>query len=188
MKSSSFGTSLDMAKGLNQILLIISIVFLLVIAIQGFSIYHLVKNKQVILIPPVMSQSTTVSEAKPDAAYLDMMAAFLLGQKLNVTPDTVDKSFNVVKAYVSPEYSASLGDRLEQESKLIKNEKISAMFYPSSYKADVDNLKVYVTGTINKYVGKRALDPEQITYMVEFSYPNGILRLSSMKQVEVKEK
>ena len=49
----------------------------------------MIDKKQIILVPPVMTQSMSVSAVQPDASYLEMMGMYLLQTKLSVTGKTI---------------------------------------------------------------------------------------------------
>jgi type IV conjugative transfer system protein TraE len=184
MNNIHYTTALDLYKKLTKILAFVCISLSIVVLVLIFLINHFVDKKQIILVPPVMTQSMSVSAVQPDASYLEMMGMYLLQTKLSVTPANVISNYQILKKYVAPQYSNILQKNLDKEIKFIKSQNVSAVFYANYQKADISNLSVVISGTLNESVGTRELKSQDKKYLIEFDYPNGLLRLLAINEIK----
>ncbi|EJB0234549.1 type IV conjugative transfer system protein TraE, partial [Vibrio vulnificus] len=76
--------------------------------------------------------------------------------------------------------------KLLREATVIKKDNISSQFSVDSIRISLDTLQVQLYGKLQKYVGRRALEPEMKWYQVSFSYEQGSIGLLSIEEVEVK--
>lgn len=186
MDKNKYANTLEIAKSLNRLLLIGFFGLVLACVGMGFSIYRLIGHKTVILMPPVMSQQMTVSDVKPDASYLQQMSLFLMGLKLNVTPNNVQYNFELLLDYVDAKAYPSLLDSLSNQAKFVKKQKLSAVFYADDVQVDPKHLMTKVSGVIEKTVGTRRLDPEKVSYLMEYKYNNGVLSIVNITKEDKK--
>ena len=184
MLQDKFGTVLDIARAANKLLLIAFISSLVAVMILSACLYRAIGQKTVTLVPPVMNQRTTVSAVKPDQAYLDMMARYLLGLKLNITPATVQQNHKLLLNYVNHAHYPQIQKILTEDQQAVQKHDISSVFYPDETTSKVSNLTVRISGTLVKKVGERPLKPSQVTYQLQFSYDNGLLKLNAMNQLK----
>jgi len=182
MKIQKGQTALDLTKVMNKYLVIgfiavsISCIVLAIIAFKSFG------YQRTTFVPPVISQQFTLSGVAPDASYLKQMAEYELLLKLNVTPANVDRNYEQLLKYVDASSYHVIEPMLREEAKQVKSDRISANFYILSSVVAKNALVVRITGKFQKYVGSRALAPEDTTYILKFSYPNGVLTLSSFEK------
>ncbi|EGR0800023.1 type IV conjugative transfer system protein TraE, partial [Vibrio vulnificus] len=127
-----------------------------------------------------------VSDGAVDEPYLEQMADYLLYLKLNVTPANVSRQFGQLLEYVDAQSWNSVQPKLLREATVIKKDNISSQFSVDSIRISLDTLQVQLYGKLQKYVGRRALEPEMKWYQVSFSYEQGSIGLLSIEEVEVK--
>lgn len=164
-------------------------VFLLSLAVVItilFAIFSFHREK-IILVPPTIDKKIAVSGNTVNPSYLVIMADFLLSKKLNVTPNNVKQSYNLILSYVSPAYYHSFSSKLMKDATIIKNDKVSAAFFPNKVKPYPNKMSVIITGNLHKFVGIRALKAVKVSYEVKFTMSSGVLTLKSIEKVKVKD-
>ncbi|MFA0152563.1 TraE/TraK family type IV conjugative transfer system protein, partial [Vibrio sp. 10N.261.49.E11] len=78
--------------------------------------------------------------------------------------------------------------KLDKESHVVINDKVSSSFFIQGMVVDVSSGVVEVTGVQQKYVKRRALTPKPKTITLTFSAPEGLILLSSMNSVNTNRK
>lgn len=181
--------TIEVLKSLNRLLVIGFVGMTIVAVILSLMVYRFSKSQSRTLVPPVISQQMTISDVRPDDSYLTQMALFLLSEYLNVNPANVDGNYAVLLRYVNPAYYSGVDAALTSEAKFVKNpnNKSSAVFYPTDQQVSVENLAVKISGVLKKWAGERLISNEKKTYLLQFSYPNGVLKLNSIQVAGQKE-
>jgi type IV conjugative transfer system protein TraE len=173
---------LDLYRTIIKVLSVVTICLSVALIILAGTSLWAFKNKMVILTPPVLTQQLSMNSVRPNSDYLATMSLFLIDQKLNISPGDVDMKYNIFKKYVSPSAYHSVSLQLDNDKEAIKKHKISSTFHADGTAIDKTNqLKVYVPGTLEKWVGygddSRHFPQEKITYVLEYHYNNGTLTL-----------
>ena len=184
MELKRYLTGLDKFTLATKVL--VGFVFLLLIAviIQAVMIYQIRNQKQIVLVPPTLTQQMSITGEKVSQSYLQEMALFLLALKLNVTPKTVDGSHQLFEAYVDSKQFGDIETALVNEAREIKKGDISAYFIPTKTEVDANQLMVRVDGFLNKKVGSRKIPQESSSYLVQFNYQAGTLHLVGIEKVK----
>lgn len=152
----------------------------------GLGTYYAISKKSRTLVPPNISKAFTISDGSFDEAYLELISEFLIHKKLNVTPANVHRQYGLLLDYVNAENWSKIQPRLLREANHIKAENISSHFDVTKVDIALDDLKVRFTGTLQKHVGSRALEPEMVTYEVSLSYEQAEISLHSINRLEKK--
>ncbi|BAC97729.1 putative conjugative transfer protein TraE (plasmid) [Vibrio vulnificus YJ016] len=174
-------------KSLLNFLLVAGFLAMLITnLVLGYTSYQALTHQSRTLIPPTISKAFTVSDGAVDEPYLEQMADYLLYLKLNVTPANVSRQFGQLLEYVDAQSWNSVQPKLLREATVIKKDNISSQFSVDSIRISLDTLQVQLYGKLQKYVGRRALEPEMKWYQVSFSYEQGSIGLLSIEEVEVK--
>ena len=179
---------LSITKSLNALLLIgFSFAMLSNVVLAGV-VFNAFTSKSRTLTPPVISQAFTVSDGEVDAPYLEMMAEYFTLLKLNVTPGSVERQYKQLGHYISETTWHDMQPLLSDDAAIMKRQNISSQFTVEKTQVALDKGLVKLTGTLNKYVGKRALPPETVSYVVAMSYEDGQLALLTLKKVKKEAK
>ncbi|MCX7121691.1 MAG: type IV conjugative transfer system protein TraE [Gammaproteobacteria bacterium] len=150
----------------------------------GLLLWHQSGNEKTILIPENFNKTAVVSDESVDANYLLQSALFFVDARLNVTPDSVDSSDKLVLFHTASEYYSDFSKSLEDESALIKSQKISSAFYISNTQSDPKKLTVIVSGTLKRWVGERALPNSKKTYELHFLLDGNELFLTTFQEIK----
>ncbi|MUK51107.1 type IV conjugative transfer system protein TraE [Aliivibrio fischeri] len=178
LKTSNRDDALNRVRFFNKILIGFSSLVTVFALGFGASTVYLATHQERTLLPPNMESAITVSSYAVSDTYLSEMAEYFLALKLNVTPENVVRNYGQLLNYVASEHYASVQPLLAEEATQIKQQKISSVFFISSVNVSNEHFAVRITGTLQKYVGSRALAPEPMTYFVYMSYPSGTLALN----------
>ena len=182
MLSENNGAALKASRFLNYALF--AVVLMVSIATAGLSMALVIQNKTVqrTLVPPHIDRAFTVSNDAVDDAYLALMAEWWVHLKFNVTPSNVKRQFNLLITYVPSEHWSGLQEKLMREADFIIKNDVSSFFEVDTVSTNISKMQIRVTGTLNKTVGRRKLDPEPVTYILHTAYPHGLIELHSIAQ------
>ena len=136
-----------------------------------------------VLVPSTLNKRALLSRGTVSASYLEAMALMLVGDRLNITPDTVAAHDRHVLGFVMPDEAARFKRQLRLDERTVHHDQISSSFYVHHIKTDVVHLTVNVTGTLKRWVGTRALDDATKTYRLSFKAEGDPLLLSGFKDI-----
>lgn len=183
MRAKNKQDALQLSRSLNKFLLAgVGFLGLIVILLSG-SITYLALNQPRTLTPPTITQEFTVSGQSTSASYLNMMGEYLLYLKLNVTPENVQRNYQQLLNYMGAEHYHVMQPQFTQEAQEIRQQKISSTFAVKEVNVSSKHFSVKIRGTLQKYVGSRPLAPENVTYLVQFNYPYGVIELDSITRL-----
>jgi conjugal transfer pilus assembly protein TraE len=178
---------LALSKALNGLLLLCTIGLLFAVVILGGALATQLNSKSRTLVPPVISQAFTISDGAVDSSYLQQMGEYTTYLKLNVTPKNVERQYGQLLDYVGSEAWSDIQPTLMADAQQITKENVSSRFDVDEVKVSLDTLQVKLTGTLQKHVGSRALEPELTSYIVDFAYEYGVISLLSIRKIKDKE-
>lgn len=146
----------------------------------GYTVYQLATSKSRTVVPPTISKAFTVSDGQVDESYLQQMGEYMTYLKLNVTPGNVNRRYGQLLDYVASDRWNEIQPQLVREASLVVKNNVSSTFFVDETQVNLDDLKVRFKGTLQKWVGNRALNQEPISYVVQFTYTHSVLELVSM--------
>lgn len=180
MKTSNRDNALERVRFVNQCLMGVSGFLLLLTLIFSLSTIYLSVTQSRTLMPPNFETPMTVSRLGVGDSYLIEMAEYFISLKLNVTPENVVRNYGQLLKYVGSRQYHVMHPVLLEEAEQIKAQNISSTFFIGEILVASDQLNVRISGTLQKYVGSRPLEPEHTTYEVRMSYPSGVLELDEI--------
>ena len=173
---------LSITKSLNALLLIAFIAAMLVNIILAAIVWQSYFNKSRTLVPPVISQAFTVSDGQVDEPYLQQMAEYFAFLKLNVTPASVEHQYKQLSNYICADSWHLMQPLLANDADMLKRQNISSQFSIKRTQVALDKGLVKISGVLSKYVGKRALEPETLSYVIAMRYDHAQLCLATIKK------
>lgn len=179
---------ISMTKSLNALLLIgFSTAMFSNMVLAGL-VWKSYTSKSRTLIPPRISQAFTVSDGVVDEAYLQQMAEYFAFLKLNVTPSSVEHQYQQLGAFICHNTWHLMQPLFASDAAMIKRQNISSHFTISRTQVVLDKHLIKLTGTLSKYVGKRPLEPELVSYIFATHYGQGQLCLLTIKKSPQEDK
>ncbi|ENM5751823.1 type IV conjugative transfer system protein TraE [Vibrio mimicus] len=175
---------LALSKLLNFFLAVGFLAMTLLSLILGGTLAYTASQKSRTLVPPVISKAFTLSDVAVDAPYLQMMGEFFLKLKLNVTPANVTRQYSLLLDYIPAEEWSAVQPALVKDAERVKQENITSRFdaLPNQSHVSLDSMLFRQTGMLTKTVGERALPAEEVTYIVQMRYDEGLLELVGIKK------
>lgn len=172
------------SKLLNFFLAIGFIGMTLLSVILGFALAYTSSEKSRTLVPPVISKAFTISDNTVDAPYLQMMGEYFLKLKLNVTPANVTRQYGLLLDYIPTENWATVQPALVKDAERVQKENVTSRFdaMPNQTQVSLESMQLKQTGMLTKTVGERTLPIEEITYVVQMQYDDGLLELVGIKK------
>lgn len=171
----------DRIRGLGMI----AAALLLCNGLLGFFFWHATQNKEIIIMPAGLTAAASISRAAISNEYLEAMALMIAGERLNLSPATVDAAANEILTFAAPAYYADLREQLIAEAALVKKKQVSAAFFVVGVRSNPADLSVNVRGTLRSWLGGQLISSEPKQYRLEFSQTGLRLGLSSFKETGV---
>lgn len=163
-------------------LLVLSSVLLIILLLE--SICLLFKKEKVIILPPEVRKEFWAEGNRFSPEYLEEQAVYMLHLALDVNQVNYPYNMEILMRYADVGTCSYLREQFEKNHKTLKQNDAATRFDVKESMVYPERNKVYVTGTINNFVGSKNIRTKQETYMVEFKVFRGRLFLKDLKQVE----
>ena len=147
-------------------------------------LFYSMNHSRTIVTPAVVEKPFWVSNSEVSADYLSQMALFLVGCKLNLTPENADSMRKILLRYTDPRYYGAFNTALIAEHDRIIQQHINTVFYPIDITVDAKNLTAVVTGDLYSGVGTTQLAPQHLSYQFQFTYRHGRLLIKNFNEVK----
>ena len=161
-------------------LLILSLIANSILA--GFA-WELKDKTQIVVVPAVLKTPISLSQIKVNTAYLQQMALTFVNERLNVTPETIEASHQLLLQYTSPQFHSAFKRLLDKESIFVRTHKVSSVFYVSRIKVDPQNFTAVIQGDLKRWMGYRLLGETLKTYRLTFQY-EGVLSITDFSEMK----
>lgn len=141
-------------------------------------------NQKIEVTPFFGGEGYSKSATTIDAHYLGLMSENFIYSKLNITPETVSSNYQRLLTYVDGAHYSQMFASLKHEEQLVKAKKISSQFVITDIRLDMKTLTADVSGVLQRHVGLRAIEPENLKYRLSYRYQLGHLTLLRFNQVK----
>lgn len=163
-------------------LLILSGVLFLILLLQ--SIYLLFQGERIIILPPEVRKEFWVEGNRFAPEYLEEQAVYMLHLAMDINQTNYPYNMEILMRYADVNTCSYLREKFEKHYKLLKSNDASTRFDVKDVTVYPNRNKVYVTGTMNNFVGTKSISTKQEIYEVEFKIFRGRLFLNDIKQIE----
>jgi len=170
---------LEQIKERFNLLVFVCAGLLLSNVVLAFLVYWSVLHESRWIVPTTIRREFKLSDYAVDDSYLRQMSLFFINERLNVSPETIDSSHQLLLESIAPKYYHVLSGVLANEAAVVRAQKISSVFYPLGMTIDSKGLRVEINGILHRYVGERALPPIPKQYLLTFQYHLGDLKILS---------
>ena len=173
---------LEKLSGRFNMLMVLSAGLLLANIGLVFLLWWSMIHQETVIVPVTTKASFSVSASSVDASYLRQMSLVFLNDRLNITPASVDENGRLLLGYIAPEFYHEMSSVLASEAKMIKQDKVSSVFYPGFIKVYPKQLAVEVKGVLKRWVGERSLPDVKKDYVIAYHYGYGKLSIKSFAE------
>lgn len=139
------------------------------------------QRREVVLVPPTLNASATLSARGVSASYLRQWSEYLLGLRFNVSPAVVDRQYRELLTYVAPQYAPALEKHWIEEAKSVKAQALSQVFYLEDLQVLPHELSVIASGTLKRTIGTTQVLGEKRQYRLRYTWRQGRLWIVSLK-------
>lgn len=183
MKTSQLLSELAVRLGIKKYIL-----FLLSISIISnlFLVFLLVSRQtisQVVLTPPEIRRSMTISNVAFSKEYLEEIAPYNAFLLLNATPQNVEFQNQQLLKFVASEYKDALEKELNINALWLKQNNISTSFTAMSAAADVNDNTVVLRGTFEVIKNNKIVEQKDRELLLSYRNDNGTIELLSIREV-----
>ena len=145
-------------------------------------VFYMHFHQRIEITPFFSKEGYVKTESCVDAQYLKLMSENFLFLRLNVTPESVVAQHKQLLSMVS---NSSYQAILENEARLINQQKISSHFDITHIQVNPKNLECNIKGLMHRSVGIRSLTDERLQYLLKFKYQFGRLQLVKFVQEKI---
>lgn len=186
MKTEFAIKKLNEVKSRLNILTLTCAGLIFVCVILSITVMNTSNNQKIILVPPAAKGQMEVNNGHFSPDYLREMTVFFTTLRLSVSPESISSSQETLINYVDPHFYKAFKKVLLAEKNAIQQGKISSIFYVKNIRSNSSKNTSYVEGSLKKFVGDREISNEDKSYLIKYSYNNGLIKIKSFSQVENK--
>ncbi len=157
---------IEVDKLLKQRNLSIIIAISLLISNLAMSFLLLFSSQEVVLVPNSLKDRAVISKNYASKQYIEAVTRDVVGLVLNITPTNTEYVEKEILKITHPIFYGKLKSALLQRSKDVTDRKISNYFFPKSMQ--VNENKVYVSGNLKTFLGKKMMSSDEKKYFIEY--------------------
>ena len=159
---------------------LLSISFLLAIALIVLTSFLFFKQERIVIVPPVVEKEFWVDYQGVSPTYLEQFGYFLSQLLLAKSPQSASNQRTVLLRHVDPSYAGILKKRLIEEEEQLKKQNASYVFYPVDIKIDPKQMSLLLIGDRQIHVSGKEISSARESYLLRFSYSGSRLLLKEV--------
>ncbi|RUQ96648.1 TraE/TraK family type IV conjugative transfer system protein [Legionella septentrionalis] len=172
----------------SQLLLKMTLVWALssslAVVVLSFLCLYAFKHKQVHWLPVCGVSEFNLSESNYSPSYLKEMAIKVINLRLTYNPETVDSRFMSLIHLIPASRQEAFKKILDAEREAVQEKNISSVFYEEEIAADTALQQVKINGFLYRTSHGLQVKPQYKTYLLTFSFKDGVLWPESVKEIE----
>jgi len=176
----------DDAIAKNRVLLRISLIWAI---LSSFSLiiisslcFYAFNHKQSYWLPVCTASELSIGGSSYSASYMREMTLKIATLRLTYSPNTINERYEALIHLADASKQESLKKILDDEIKLIKKKNISSVFYSDGVKVDSKHHIAKITGMLQRTIHDLSVKAQRKTYLIQFSFNNGLLSVVSIKE------
>jgi len=184
MKFWNFWEKLDRE---NRVLKLGFLALLIIFAIQAYLVIKLYDRKTVVVLPPKVEKEFWVAGDSLSRSYLEQVSYFIADRLLNVSPENVKSSIDMVLPFLTtePENLKKIREQLVEYAREIVDNDIYQSFYPMRFLIARDRNKrpfMRVEGILRRTSGDVYLGQQKAVLDLFFKVRNGRLIIYELEK------
>lgn len=177
---------LQKLKKENSLLTIAVIILTVGIIALTATLFKVVDEKVVVVLPPKVDKEFWVSGDTLSPAYLEQVGTFVADRFLSNNPYNVDHSFSMILPFLTDKTKVAkkIKKKLDEQASLIKKEDIAQVFYPMEFKIlKKGGQKIQIVGMHKQTISGVMIGNKKITLQLPFTISKGRLKITEMKVI-----
>ncbi len=154
-----------------------------VIVVLSCLCFYAFNHKQVHWMPVCTGSEFSIGDNAYSPAYLKAMTEKSADLRLTYNPETIGARYAALVNLIPASHLEEFKKRLDGEIVTVKKKNISSVFYAEKVAVDVKKHQGQIDGLLYRTSHGLQLKPRHKTWMVQFSFNNGVLGLVSMKEI-----
>ena len=143
---------------------------------------QLAQRERVVLVPPTISKTFWLDEARVSPEYLEQMGWFLAQLVLNVTPQSVDQQARVLLQYAAPQNHGLLRAQLAAAAQRLRRDGASTLFSVQEIAVDEQGQRVGLRGQLATFIGERRVSEHARGYAIDLQYAAGRIHIKAFRE------
>lgn len=177
----------DNAIAKNHFLLRIMLLWALcttaaVIVMSGLCFY-VVTHKQTHWLPICTGSEFSIGDSAFSPTYLKEMTQKAADLRLTYNPETIESRHKTLSHLIPANHLDAFKRLLDAEKNTVLSKNISSVFYAEEVLVDVQHATGKIKGQLVRTSHGLQLKPQHKTYLLQFSFKNGLLGLESIKEL-----
>lgn len=177
----------DNAINRNRLLLKLALLWAmgstLAVITLAFLCFYVVKHQETHWLPVCVGAEFSVGERSFSPEYLKEMTQKVADLRLTYNPETIESRSQTLMRLTTASHQEAFKRLLDDEKKAILSKNISSVFYAASIEVDVQHVTGKIEGELVRTSHSLQLTPQHKTYLLQFSFNNGLLGLQSIKEI-----
>lgn len=155
--------------------------------VLALSMVYLSLHQRIEVTPFSSSPKYANSMLSVDSEYLKLISENFIFLRLNTTPETIGVMHQQLLSFVSSDTYPLFVKKLEKEAKIIRQQKISSHFDIQHIHVNSQKLQCHIQGILHRSVGIRDLPVEKASFVLQFQYRFGRLKLQKFIKENIRE-
>ena len=163
----------------------LTVILSIAILLLSFVLFRL--DTKIVLVPSLSPEKSIVynSSSLSDEYYF-ALASDVVGLFLNISPETIDFSYDRLIKMVLPSSRQNMLIELRKIKHMVSTKKLATMFVLNPEKTQIIRSKqqVLISGILRTLTSTTITHEEEKTYLVKFSFSKGQVFINSISEVE----
>lgn len=181
MLKDKYRSKLNSSISRNKIYLVVMLLVLISNIFLSYKILTIEIDEKTIIHPFSAQKEYSIEDDEVDPYYLESFAKEFLQGRFIYNPKTVHKQFDNLTKHFHPVIYSQKKSELDIKADSINRKEESSVFFPMS--THVKGEKVYVTGELTGYIGKKHVRTRKKTFEISFRNSGGRVWLYDWQEV-----
>lgn len=166
----------------NKVLYVVCAAQLGAVLLLGIGLIVSVTNTKVIVVPPSMDKSFSVTENRISSSGLEQYAKYFSHLYFDISPETIDKQYYYFVENVSPKYQMDVKKQLNERITKIKELKLTSRLEVKDIFTDEHKQEANVRGKLYMYQSAMQISATEIDFKIEFHNKLGKAMIATISE------
>ena len=145
--------------------------------------FYVIAHHETHWLPVCTGEELSIGGSSYSPGYLKEMTAKAADLRLTYNPETIESRYKALSHLIPANHAEAFQRLLEAEKGAVFSKDMSSVFYAERIDVDVHHAQGQISGQLVRTSHGLPLNPQQKTYLLQFSFKNGLLGLESIKEI-----